>query len=123
MNESMTMWSLIANASVVVKLVMLVLMAAVFTSWVIIVQRHRVLKAAKEKSREFEDRFWSGMDLSQLYREITQDNVPIGVENIFAAGFREFSRMRQQYLLILTSYYLRQHDQIFLHFLFPVILY
>lgn len=96
MNDSMTMWSLIANASVVVKLVMLVLMAAVFTSWVIIVQRHRVLKAAKEKSREFEDRFWSGMDLSQLYREITQDNVPIGVENIFAAGFREFSRMRQQ---------------------------
>lgn len=96
MNESMTLWSLIANASLVVKGVMLVLMAAVFASWVVIVQRHRVLTAAKASYMDFEDRFWSGMDLSQLYREINQAPPAFGVENIFAAGFREFSRLRQQ---------------------------
>ncbi len=96
MTESMSLWSLVANASWVVQGVMLVLFAAVFVSWIIIVQRHRVIKAAKDGLMDFEDRFWSGMDLSQLYREVTEDPAPYGVENIFAAGFREFSRLRQQ---------------------------
>ena len=96
MDESMTLWSLVASASWVVKGVMLVLLAAVFASWVVIVQRHRVITAAKASYVDFEDRFWSGMDLSQLYREINQEPPAFGVENIFAAGFREFSRLRQQ---------------------------
>ena len=96
MTESMSLWSLIANASWVVKGVMLILFAAVFVSWAIIIQRHRVLTAAKNGYMDFEDRFWSGMDLSQLYREVTDEPAPFGVENIFAAGFREFSRLRQQ---------------------------
>lgn len=96
MGESMTLWSLIANASMVVKGVMLVLVLAVFASWVVIVQRQRVLNAAKASYLAFEDRFWSGMDLSLLYKEINQDPPPFGVENIFAAGFREFNRLRQQ---------------------------
>lgn len=96
MNESMSLWSLIANASWVVQGVMLILVAAVFASWAIIVQRHRLLSAAKDGYEDFEDRFWSGMDLSQLYREVNQEPPAFGIENIFAAGFREFSRLRQQ---------------------------
>ncbi len=96
MNESMTLWSLVSNASWVVKGVMLVLFAAVFASWAIIIQRHRVLTAAKDRYMDFEDRFWSGMDLSQLYRDVSNEPPAFGVENIFAAGFREFSRLRQQ---------------------------
>lgn len=96
MTESMTLWSLIANASWVVKGVMLALVVAVFASWAIIIQRQRILNAAKASYIDFEDRFWSGMDLSLLYKEINQDPPPFGVENIFAAGFREFSRLRQQ---------------------------
>ncbi|WP_283787380.1 protein TolQ [Bermanella sp. WJH001] len=96
MNESMTLWSLISNASWVVQGVMLILLAAVFASWMIIIQRQRVLNAAKNSFTEFEDRFWSGMDLSQLYKEINQEPPAFGVENIFTAGFREFSRLRQQ---------------------------
>jgi biopolymer transport protein TolQ len=92
----MTLWSLVASASWVVKGVMLVLLAAVFASWVVIVQRQRVIGAAKNSYMDFEDRFWSGMDLSQLYREINKEPPAFGVENIFAAGFREFSRLRQQ---------------------------
>jgi biopolymer transport protein TolQ len=92
----MTLWSLISNASLVVKFVMLILVAAVFASWVVIVQRQRVLNAARSNYIDFEDRFWSGMDLSQLYREINQQEHVFGVESIFTAGFREFSRLRQQ---------------------------
>jgi biopolymer transport protein TolQ len=92
----MTLWSLIASASWVVKFVMIILVVAVFASWVVIVQRQRVLNAAKDNYEEFEDRFWSGMDLSLLYREITNEPAVFGVENIFTAGFREFSRLRQQ---------------------------
>jgi len=95
-NEPMTLWSLVASASWVVKCVMLVLVAAVFASWVIIIQRQRVLNAARANYEDFEDRFWSGMDLSQLYREINAEPAVFGVENIFTAGFREFSRLRQQ---------------------------
>lgn len=96
MNESMSLWSLVANASWVVKAVMLVLMAAVFASWIIIIQRQRMLTAARASYDEFEERFWSGMDLSQLYREVNAEPAAFGVENIFTAGFREFSRLRQQ---------------------------
>jgi biopolymer transport protein TolQ len=92
----MTLWSLISNASLVVKFVMLILVAAVFASWVVILQRQRVLNAARSNYIDFEDRFWSGMDLSQLYREINQQEHVFGVESIFTAGFREFSRLRQQ---------------------------
>jgi biopolymer transport protein TolQ len=92
----MTLWSLISSASLVVKGVMLILMGAVFSSWVVIVQRQRVISAAKSSYADFEDRFWSGMDLSQLYREINKEQPAFGVENIFVAGFREFSRLRQQ---------------------------
>lgn len=43
---------------------------------------------------EFEDRFWSGMDLSQLYKEVEiESNQNSGLEQIFISGFREFSRL------------------------------
>ena len=51
-------------------------------------------------SDQFENRFWSGMDLSQLYKEGSQmqkEDIPaVGMENIFRAGFKEFMRLRQQ---------------------------
>jgi len=79
---------------------MLILMAASVTSWVVIIQRWLVLNSADQGMASFEKRFWSGMDLSQLFREGSsqqKDNVPTGgMENIFRAGFKEFMRLRQQ---------------------------
>ncbi|OUR81244.1 protein TolQ [Marinomonas sp. 42_23_T18] len=92
----MSIWSLIANASVVVQLVMLMLVSASIFSWVIIFQRIRVLGNAKKVRHTFEDLFWSGMDLSQLYRQITAEGRRVeGVENIFTSGIKEFTRLRQ----------------------------
>ncbi len=100
MGESLNVWALIVNATPAVQLVMLILMAASVTSWVMIIQRWMVLTAADKGMLSFEKRFWSGMDLSQLFREGStqqKDNKPTGgMENIFRAGFKEFMRLRQQ---------------------------
>jgi biopolymer transport protein TolQ len=79
---------------------MLILLLASVISWVMIVQRWLVLNSAEQGMSGFEKRFWSGMDLSQLYREGSDQqkaNKPTGgMENIFRAGFKEFMRLRQQ---------------------------
>lgn len=95
--DHMSMWSLISNASLVVQLVMLSLVAASVVSWIMIFQRSTMLRAAKKSLEVFEERFWSGIDLSKLYRQAGSNPDPdCGVEQIFRAGFKEFSRLRQQ---------------------------
>ena len=92
-----SMWSLVSNASVVVQLVMLILVAASVTSWIMIFQRSNLLRAGRRALESFEERFWSGIDLSKLYRQAGSNPDPdSGVEQIFRAGFKEFSRLRQQ---------------------------
>ena len=95
--DQMSMWSLISNASALVQVVMLILVGASIASWVIIFQRSQLLRAARNSLNVFEDRFWSGIDLSKLYRQVNSDPDPdSGVEQIFRAGFKEFSRLSQQ---------------------------
>lgn len=95
--DQMSMWSLISNASLVVQFVMLILVGASITSWVIIFQRSQLLRTARNSLNVFEDRFWSGIDLSKLYRQVSSDpDQDSGVEQIFRAGFKEFSRLSQQ---------------------------
>ncbi len=100
MNDGISLIELILNASPAVQIVMLILFFLSIASWVIIVQRWLVLSSARKGVFSFEQRFWSGMDLSQLYKEgsqMQQDNLQIvGMENIFRAGFKEFMRLRQQ---------------------------
>lgn len=99
MNE-LSVLELIIDATIPVQLVMLILLAASVVSWVMIVQRWLVLNSADAGMTSFEKRFWSGMDLSQLYRDGSnqqKDNRPmVGMESIFRAGFKEFMRLRQQ---------------------------
>ncbi len=94
--QSMSIISLIANASFVVQLVMLILVMASIASWVIIVQRSRLLSATKKQLDVFEERFWSGIDLNQLYKECQHNPEPMGVENVFTNGLKEFGKIRQQ---------------------------
>ncbi|MEX0618049.1 MAG: protein TolQ [Pseudohongiellaceae bacterium] len=100
MNEALSPLDLILNASPPVQFVMFILLLASVVSWVMIVQRWMVLTAASKGVFSFERRFWSGMDLSQLYKEGSQmqkDNQTLtGMEIIFRSGFKEFMRLRQQ---------------------------
>lgn len=96
--ESLSIISLVLNASLLVQLVMLCLFAASVVSWVMIIQCYRYQSQAKSKFLEFESTFWSGVDLNQLYRQGNQASTATGdgVEQVFRAGFKEFSRLRQQ---------------------------
>lgn len=92
-----SLWSFIANAGAVVKIVMLLLLMASLWSWAIIFQRFFFLKDAGLAVKKFEKQFWSGSDLSQLYAElhIRQDELH-GLEHIFYAGFSEYFRLKKQ---------------------------
>lgn len=97
MAESMSLWALVSNSSWIVLLVLLLLVAASLVSWVMIIQRHLLLRNAGSAMAAFEDRFWSGMDLTVLYREVQNEEHPeSGLEQIFKAGFTEFTRLRNQ---------------------------
>ena len=97
MESEVSVWYLIANASVLVQLVMLLLALASVVSWALIFQRLQVFRKSRKAQQAFEERFWSGMDLGQLYREVSADPTPFsGMESVFRAGFKEFSRLRQQ---------------------------
>ena len=97
MNTGVDIFKLIAEASILVKLVMLVLLVFSFLSWVIIIRKHQQLNAAMQEAEGFEERFWSGADLAQLFREVSnRGGENGGMETVFESGFREFVRQRQR---------------------------
>lgn len=97
--ENLSIWSLIVNASLLVQGVMAILFIASVMSWVMIIQRGLYLRSAQRGFREFEDAFWSGVDLNSLYTDLTQkakqQGGTDGIENVFRSGFREFNRLTQ----------------------------
>ena len=88
---------LILHASLPVQVVMLLLVAASVLSWFIIFGKSKAFHAASAEADGFETRFWSGVDLNQLYRDATDQSREVrGMEAIFEAGYREFLRLRLQ---------------------------
>lgn len=100
MEEQLSLLDLVWNASFTVQFVMATLLLASVVSWYMIVNRYLYFRDANDEMYRFEERFWSGVDLSQLYREGNEraaDGYAIlGMESIFRAGFKEFSRLAQQ---------------------------
>ncbi len=97
MTADLSILSLITNASVLVQLVMLLLLIVSLMSWNIIFQKRKMLVKARERADEFEERFWSGGDLSSLYNQVTSGrHGDSGMSVIFEAGFKEFARLRKQ---------------------------
>src|SRR3569623_2136795 len=92
---------MITHARVLVQqvmlLVLLLLLSLSVLSWFFIFRKGCEMRAARAAAHQFETRFWSGGDLSQLYRELSlKQGQMSGMENIFHAGFKEFARVRQQ---------------------------
>jgi biopolymer transport protein TolQ len=97
MPSELSIVTLILEASPVVQIVMFILLLASVVSWAYIFSKYREIKQAEQTSDEFEERFWSGIDLADLYRQLVhEDYQSEGMENIFLAGFKEFARLRQQ---------------------------
>ena len=88
---------LVLKASLVVQLVMGLLGLVSVYSWTIILYKRSILKRARRNLLQFERRFWSGADLSELYKKLSTSGGPLsGMEAIFEAGFREFIHLRKQ---------------------------
>lgn len=95
MQADISFLGLFLEASFIVKLVMLTLLGLSIASWAIIFQRRNILANAEKESKEFEQRFWSGVDLGLLYSEITVKPSSFGLESLFKDGFKEFARLKK----------------------------
>ncbi|MCS0445299.1 protein TolQ [Vibrio diabolicus] len=96
MTADISILDLFLQASLLVKLVMLTLLGMSIVSWAMIIKRSNVLSQASKNAEQFEDKFWSGTDLSQLYQKVKARKDEIeGTEEIFYAGFTEFARLRK----------------------------
>ncbi len=98
MSAEFSIFELVLEASLLVKFVMLVLLGFSVACWAMIFQRRQALNLAKQQLKAFEDKFWSGADLSKLYNEISAKNETQGIESLFVAGFKEFARLRKSHI-------------------------
>ncbi|MGO1118410.1 protein TolQ [Rhodovibrionaceae bacterium A322] len=89
--HDLSVWGLFMQADIVVKLVMLLLLAASFWSWAIIFDKIFRLRRLKKKAAEFEEAFWSGGSLDQLYDRVG-DQPPDPLSAVFVSAMREWRR-------------------------------
>ena len=96
-HEGINYIDLMLKASLPVQLIVLLLLVGSVISWVIIFRKAKVFSQANREADDFEGRFWSGAELNKLYAGTTDRNrVVSGLEAIFEAGFREFTRLRDK---------------------------
>ena len=96
-NQDMSILHLVMQASWVVQLVMLLLVAASITSWAMIFRKMRGLAKTRAQNEEFEQNFWSGTSLNDLYVSAMQNAKTGGpMERIFASGMREYQKLRER---------------------------
>src|ERR1700752_760976 len=94
--EPLSVVNLVAGASLPVQIVIAMLLLASLYSWMIIFRKRFVIGRSRREAEQFENQFWSGGDLAQLYRAIEQRGGATGMASIFEFGFREFARLREQ---------------------------
>ena len=95
--EDLSILELISHASLVVKLVMLLLLMVSLTSWYWIFRKGFSIRDARIRTEQFEREFWSGGDLGELYQSAVNNRHGTGaLERIFEAGYREFGKLRAQ---------------------------
>jgi biopolymer transport protein TolQ len=93
MND-MSFTHLILQASLLAQLVLLLLVAASVLSWAIILQKRKLLNSAGREAEQFEDRFWSGGNLADLYEQQRRSVNNRGLAAIFVAGYEEYTRQQ-----------------------------
>ncbi len=87
----LTLWGMFWNAHFVVKLVMVGLFAASIWTWAIIIDKTLLFMRVKKAMDRFEEVFWSGQSLEELYRNLSQRPTN-GMATLFVAAMREWKR-------------------------------
>ena len=96
-SHDMSILNLVLQASWVVQLVMLILVVASVASWAVIFRKAQNLKSVRHQNDDFEQEFWSGTSLNDLFASATQGAKNGGpMERIFASGMREYQKLRER---------------------------
>ncbi len=90
-----SLWALFARATFTVKLVMLLLMVASFWGWAIIIQKHITFRLTRRNSETFDEQFWSGEPLDELFDKVGAEPSSAS-ERIFSAGMIEWRRSHRE---------------------------
>lgn len=90
----LSFWSLFFQADMVVKLVMIALIVASVWCWAIIIEKLMNMKKLKASTDEFENEFWAGQTLEQLFEAIRKGAVnPMSA--VFGSAMREWGQSRK----------------------------
>ncbi len=98
-HESMSIISLMLEASLTVQMVMLLLFLASMYSWTIIFSKARVLSREKSRTAKFEKEFWAGGSMESLYKKWSTESKTkraSGMSDIFVSGYREYQRLTER---------------------------
>ena len=98
MNQDLSIISLILEASLVVQLVMVLLLAISILSWTVIFSKLIGLGRVRKLNEGFEREFWSGRSLQDLYQAAGTQPPAAPIGRIFASGMREFMKLRERRL-------------------------
>jgi biopolymer transport protein TolQ len=90
-NYDMTIWGLFLEADIVVKLVLLLLIAASFWTWAVIFEKVIRMRRLRGYAERFEEAFWSGGSLDELYEDIDREPQD-PMSSIFVSAMREWHR-------------------------------
>ena len=101
MNQDLSIFSLVLQASFVVQVVMAILLIVSLISWTVIFGKLFGLKQVRERNDAFERDFWSGRNLSDMYQATSSkpsQKTSAPIERIFASGMREFLKLHEKKL-------------------------
>jgi len=86
-----SIWGLFVNADVIVQAVVILLLAVSIWSWAIIIDKLREYRRIGEQADEFENEFWSGGSLDELYSRVNgRADHPMAL--LFLSAMREWER-------------------------------
>jgi biopolymer transport protein TolQ len=91
----LSIWQLFLNAHFVVKLVIIGLLAASVWSWAIIIEKFFLFAKTRKEADKFEQVFWSGQSLDELYQALAQRR-NTGMAALFVAAMREWKRSTER---------------------------
>ncbi|MDT8998732.1 protein TolQ [Paucibacter sp. APW11] len=96
MNQDLSIFSLIAHASLVVQLVIGMLLLVSLASWSVIFSKLIAISRVNKSNESFEQEFWSGKNLNDLFNTVSSKADGAPLERIFASGMREFLKLRER---------------------------
>ena len=93
--DSLSLWNLFLQADIVVKLVMLILILASIWCWTIILEKFFLARSEIKMADSFENEFWSGGSLDNIYDQMIEDQSPNkkgSISRVFASAMEEWRR-------------------------------